>query len=265
MRKLYIIFLLLLMLCIGCQWHLRPADDEHNDGEVTIERYDRVEGAYLTLADYGSLNALKTDYPIQTRTLIENVLQLGLVNDPEINNRLLVFFQDSTLQEIIKDVNRQYASVDDLNILLTKAFNRLTRMLPNLDVPTIYTQISSLDQSIVVSDSLLGISLDKYLGADYPVYLRYGYSERQRNSMTREYIVPDCLGFYLLSRYPMPASSDTIEEQRHWHMLKIQYVVNQAMDKQVFTSDTIKRLERYVKNHPGLSTEALLMMPDSLL
>jgi len=253
------------MLCIGCQWHLRPTEDDHHEGDVTIERYDRVESTYLTLADYGSLNMLKTNYPVQTRTLIENVLQLGLVNDPEINTRLLVFFQDSTLQEIIKDVNRQYASVDDLNVLFTKAFRRLTKMFPGLDIPTVYTQISSLDQSIVVSDSMLGISLDKYLGADYPVYLRYGYSERQRMTMTRDFIVPDCLGFYLLSRYPMPASADTVAQQRHWHMMKIQYVVNQAMDKQVFTGDTVKRLERYVKEHPGLSMEALLMMPDSLL
>jgi hypothetical protein len=51
-------------------------------------------------------------------------------------------------------------------------------MLPGIVVPRIYTQIGSLDQSIVVDDSILGISLDKYLGADHPVYLRYGYTEQ---------------------------------------------------------------------------------------
>jgi hypothetical protein len=70
-----------------------------------------------------------------------------------------------------------------------------------LPVPQIYTQISALNQSVVVGDSILGISLDKYMGSDYPLYKKYYYAN-QRRTMSPEYIVPDCFTFYLLGQYP---------------------------------------------------------------
>jgi len=197
-------------------------------------------------------------YPAETRILIEDVLQLGLVDEPDINTRFLVFFQDSTLQALMHEVKAQYANIDDVNTHLTDAFARLLELLPGMAVPRIYTQIGSLDQSVVVDDTLVGISLDKYLGADNTIYQRYGYSERQRSMMTREYIVPDCLSFYLLRHYPMleePTDSDAL---RHAHMAKIQYVVNNVMTHKVFVNDEVVQVEKYMKLHPNVSIEQLL-------
>lgn len=262
MRKFYFISFFLLMTCLGCQWQLRPADGEKKADGVVVERFDRVEEVYLTLGDYAALHQMKTDFPLQTRTLVEDVLQLGHVNDPDVDSRLLVYFRDTTLQTIIGDVNRHYASLDDVNRQLTVAFRRLQQLLPQVQVPQVYAQIGSLDQSIVVADGMLGISLDKYLGADYPAYLRYGYSEQQRRMMTREYIVPDCLSFYLLSLYPILVEGDGQQQaqQHRWHMRKIQTVVNQVLNRRVFTDDTISRLQRYRKAHPQLSVDAFLQL-----
>ena len=242
---------------------MRPNDEQRQKEETVLDRYDRVESMYLTLADFAALHEMRTEYPLQTRTLIENVLQLGLVDDPDINNRLLLFFQDSTLQAIIDDVGRQYDNTDLLEKQLTDAFRRLATKLPGMKMPHFYTQIGSLDQSIVVSDTLVGISLDKYLGEDYPAYLRYGYSPQQRRMMTREYIVPDCLGFYLVSLFPIPEEDDTLFTARRWHMTKIQCVVNQTMNRRVFTNDSILLLEKFIALHPDFSTEQFLRL-DSL-
>ena len=254
---------MLTAIFAGCRMGAHHGGEQKKDDGVTIERFDRVESLYLTMADFAALNQLKTDYPTQTRTLIEDVLQLGPVNAPDINTRWLKFFQDSTLQALISDVQQQYADVDDLNRQLTQAFRRLMTMLPHVAMPHVYAQIGSFDQSIVVTDSLLGISLDKYLGADYPAYLRYGYSERQRSMMTRDYIVPDCLGFFLLSIFPAPDDADLQSERHRWHMAKIQCVVNQAVGRGVFSSDTVVRLERYMKANPRFSTSDFMRL-DSL-
>jgi hypothetical protein len=242
-----------MLACIGCQWHLRPSENVHEDTDIVIERYDRIERLYLTTADFAALQQMKTLYPRQTRTLIEDVLRLGRVDEPDINTRFLLFFQDSTLQVLIRDVERQYAEMDDLNQELTSAFTSLRRLLPDLPLPMVYAQIGSLDQSIIVGDSLLGISLDKYLGSDHPLYLRYGYSEQQRSMMTRQYIVPDCLGFYLLSLYPIPS-----EETRDEHMANIQYVVNRVMGRRIFTRDSVVMVEHWMKEHPRVTVEELL-------
>ena len=57
------------------------------------------------------------------------------------------------------------------------------------------SEVSCLNQSIIVSDTLIGISLDKYLGADFPLYAEY-YTAEQRAQMTREAIVQDAINAY---------------------------------------------------------------------
>ena len=255
MRKLYFVTLLLLIVCMGCQWQMRPIDEE-NSASTFIVRYDQLERRYLTTGDFSSLQQLQTSYPRETRTLIEDVLRLGRVDDVDINQRFLTFFQDSTLQTLLDDVDSQYGDMSDVDSQLHQAFDRLHRLLPNASVPHVYTQIGSLDQSIIVSDSMLGISLDKYLGADHPVYLRYGYSEEQRQSMTRDFIVPDCIGFYLLSLYPQP--EEATPEQRRRHIAKIQYVVNQVLGHPVFTHDAVVQVADSLKGRGTFDIDSLL-------
>ena len=119
MNKFYIIVALILMLCIGCEWRLKP-NNEDSDAGFAVERYDRVQSLYLTTGDFSALQQMSTNYPIQTRTLIENVLKIGNVNDPEINAKFLNFYQDTTLQAIINEAEQQYANMADINKEITK-------------------------------------------------------------------------------------------------------------------------------------------------
>lgn len=251
-----------MLACMGCQWHLTPSDEKQEAGQVVIERFDRTERLFLTTGDFAALQQMKMTYPGETRALIEDVLQLGLVDEPDINTRFLFFFQDSTLQALLLEVEDQYRDVSDLNAEFTEAFARLTELLPGITIPRIYTQIGSLDQSIVVGDTLVGISLDKYLGADHPIYLKYGYTQEQRSMMTRQYIVPDCLGFYLLGNYPMPSASVDSFPLRDAHMAKVQYVVNCALDHRLFTRQAVADVEQYMSSHPEVTIEQLLRSDD---
>ena len=55
---------------------------------------------------------------------------------------------------------------------LEAAFRHYKYYFPQKEVPVIYTCISGLNQSVVISEKLIGVSLDKYLGADSPFYVR---------------------------------------------------------------------------------------------
>ena len=245
-----------MMVCIGCQWQLNAKHADADEQRVSIHRYDRIESLFLTTGDRSALQQMNTYYPRQTRTLIEDVLQLGHVNDHDINGKFHSFFQDTTLQSMIVEVQRQYKDIDDLNDELTKAFQHLRDMMPSVDIPEVYTQIGSFDQSIIVGSNLLGISLDKYLGADYPFYKQH-YTDVQRSMMTRAMIVPDCLSFYILSLFPFQQEPMPKDEQRLMHMGKIQWVVNQVMQREVFNNETVSAVARYMEKSP-ISVEQLL-------
>ena len=163
-----------MVLLVACEIKLKP-NEELGDvtSRVEVQRYDRLQSRYLTTGDFSALQQMNIEFPMETRTLVEDVLRLGEGNDPEINSKFLNFYQDTILQSIIADAELQYANMKDINRQFDKAFTKLSKWLPKVSTPVIYAQIGALDQSIVIGDSSIGVSLDKYLGADYPLYRKY--------------------------------------------------------------------------------------------
>ena len=246
--KNFIGMILAMMILSACHFKLSPADENRDSLTVVVQRYDRLESRYLMTGDYSALQQMSTEYPIETRTLIEDMLQLGEVNEVAINARLLNFFQDTTLQAIITEAETQYAVMDDISESLSKAFRHLRVWIPELPIPEVYAQIGALNQSIIVGENKVGISLDKYLGTNYVAYHQF-YDDHQAQTMTRQYIVPDCLVFYLLSQYPIPET----QQERDMHMGRVMWVVNRALEKPFFKSDYVSNAAKYMRLHPHVS------------
>ena len=246
-----------MVLCQGCGFKLKPYNAEADSTQIQVKRYDRLESRYLTTGDFSALQSMNTDYPIETRTLIEKVLQIGVVTDPNISNKFLMFYQDSVLQSLLSDVESEYANIDDINQGLTDGFNRLAEDIPGLKRPEIYMQIGALDQSIIVGENSIGICLDKYMGEDYPLYQRY-YLQKQLKSMDRNSIVPDCLSFYLLSLFPIKNFEARKPEERDLHVNKVMWVVNKAIKKNFFKSEYINIVDRFMKRNPKVTVNQLL-------
>lgn len=251
-----------MLLCAACEFKLRPNEDEDDASRIKVERYDRLQSRYVITRDFSALQEMNTEYPIQTRTLVEKMLQIGEVSDHDINEKFLRFYQDTTLQHIISDAEAEYANMDDVNKGLEQAFGRLKEWMPELPLPRVYAQLGALDQSIVVGDRMIGISLDKYMGSRYPVYQRYGYTDEQLSSMTRSYIVPDCVTFYLLSLYPMPGYEQRSQLERDLHMGKVMWVANKAIGREVFDTDYVGMVDRYMHKHRDVTVAQLLESDD---
>ena len=107
------------------------------------------------------------------------------------------------MQVLLEDVHDEYTDLNVEEAEISSVFEQVKKADPSFRIPFMYTQISGLNQSIVVGDSLLGISLDKYLGRDYPLYRKY-YHDYQRRVMDRSWLVSDALFYYLSHEYPLP-------------------------------------------------------------
>ena len=249
LKRIVIVLSLVVVLFASCDFKLRPIDFLNaEENVVEIQRFDRLQSRYLTTGDFTALQQMETDYPMETRALIENVLRLGLMDDPNISKKFLSDFQDSTLQVLISDVQAEYANIDDLNQQINTSFSKLQKEVPTLVIPRFYTQIGALDESIIVGDEMLGISLDKYMGEGYSLYKKH-YSLSQRQSMNRSNIVPDCLVFYLLSQYPLASYDSKSQTERDFHMGKMMWVVNRIMGYRFFKIKFIDDVEQYQRKH----------------
>lgn len=227
----------MVSLCIvsglfnACSLSWKKKSVEGGDTSIKIVRFDKAVDDFVRTGNVSFSQRLSTDYPTETRILVENVLHLGSVADVHIYDELRVYFSDSNLIRLSADVRARFASMSRYEELLNKAYRRLKKDLPELEKPYVYTQVSAFNQSVVVNDTVVGISLDKYMGGDYPLYSK-SYTPVQRVTMYPERIVPDLLSFYLMAQFP-PHEKPRYLLHSMIQVGKVQWVVAQAMNTSV--------------------------------
>lgn len=204
-RFIYIaVSVLLVLSCVGlifCGWDKSLLHGPKN-AEFHIVRFDSAVEDYAETGNFSAWQRLNTDYPRELRALVEKVLRLGSLDKESVGDSLRQFYSDPLLKKLRVDVGRKFEDLSPYEREMSEAFSKLSEACPDFVIPCVYVQNSAFNQSVVVGDSLIGISLDKYMGADYPVYKHFFY-ENQRASMEPKRIVQDCLGFYLMQLYPL--------------------------------------------------------------
>ena len=226
--RISLLTILIGMLFASCGLSTGKVAEQKDEG-ISVLRYDKLLSEYVRSNSFSAMQKLTMDYRMPTKILIEDVLAIGTVKDDTISQRLQKFYSDTTLVRLMNDVETQFPNLDAVEEGLTKGFWKLKKEVPDTEVPLVYSQISAFNESIVLVDSLLGISLDKYMGEDYPLYKRF-YYDYQCRSMRPERIVPDCFSFYLLSRYDMDYHEGTCLIDLMIHSGKINYVVQNLLD-----------------------------------
>lgn len=230
---LNLLLLLVLMQLVSCRWLMDRQRIDRDVVDVKVNRYDRLLGEYLYSNSFSALQKMNAEYAQETKFLIENILTIGSVTDENINLRLREYFSDTILVKLCHDALQKYADLSGLEAKFTRGFRFLKNEMPGMNIPRIYAQFSALNQSIVVGDSILGFSIDKYMGEDYPLYRKL-YYDYQRRNMVPERIVPECFRYYLLSEYPFPWAWHRTLLDHIVHYGKINWLVHQMLGNKTF-------------------------------
>ncbi len=265
--KNIIIYLFLSLILLTACFNDKQQENFSLKTSVKVFRFDRLQYEAVALNSFTAQQKMSLDFPQGTKLLIEDVLGLGLATDPSVHEKLYAYYSDSTLMKLMEDAENKYMDMSGIEKQLTDGFRRLKKEVPEIAIPRFYAQISALNQSVVVGDSLLGFSIDKYMGEDYPLYRKYYYAY-QRRTMNPERIVPDCLTFYLFSYYPFRwlaghrSLSDILMHQGkvYWvvkNLLKLSAngeVLGYTDEEQEWCEENEKKIWAWMKTKGHLST-----------
>jgi hypothetical protein len=125
--------------------------------------------------------------------LFSYVINTGDINSPSWYEYLSLFINDRVNYEVYGAVEAVYSDISDIEEDLRRAFRHYRYFFPERVIPSVYTCITGFNNSIIIGDSVLGISLDRYLGPDTEFYGRLGIYKYLTLRMDRPYIVPDCM------------------------------------------------------------------------
>ena len=227
MNKIYrIIFLFLIFLAIAsCSSKTKRPDVSNISMKIEIHRFDLDLFALKQNPDLKSFRQKYSDF----LSLYSNkVIGLGNTNTPNYMEYLNKFLNDSIMSLVSEQVSTSFPDLKGVEKELEEAFKLLKYYFPHKSIPQIYSQISGFNQSIVVAPDLIGVSLDKYLGADCVFYKYLRTPMYARKNMIPKRIGQDVILAYALTEFPFhPHKDDLISNMIYQG--KIRYFVQHLM------------------------------------
>jgi len=198
--------------------------------EFTIIRFDTDLYRYLTQNISDSVLQSDKDF---LDVLGSGILDIGKSDSTGFYSRLKNYFSDSTLMRIYKDEQEKFADITDINNELSKGLTVFLKLFPQIKPPEIYMHVSGFSQNVIVTDDILSLSIDKYLGSDYPVYQNF-FDDYKLQLMSPDRIVPDYLLGLMMANLPFQGDEDVLLD-RILYEGKLRYMLSQLLpDRQVW-------------------------------
>ena len=180
--------------------------------------------------------------------LFSYVINTGDINDTSFGDFLVRFCTDKQNNDVFALTMRLYPDVKEIEEELQEAFRHYLYYFPERNVPAVFTCITGFNNSIITGDSVLGIGLDRYLGADCEYYPRLEIYKYIAARMTPENIVPDCIYGWGASEWDFSTlnypADNVLAEMIHNGKLKYfeKCMLPEAADEIIFgfTPDQIK-------------------------
>jgi hypothetical protein len=156
--------------------------------------------------------------------LFSYVINTGDINETSFGDFLVRFCTDKQNNDVYALTMKLFPDIKKIEVDLQEAFRHFQYYFPGKNVPGVFTCITGFNNSIIVGDSVLGIGLDRYLGAGCEYYPRLGIYKYLSDRMTAENIVPDCIYGFGASEWDFSSigykTDNVLTEMIHYGKLK---------------------------------------------
>ncbi|RFS22607.1 hypothetical protein DVR12_12470 [Chitinophaga silvatica] len=231
--------LLALILGVSCNNGKKIPDVSNITMSVSLNRFD---SAFFTIDTNNvqiGLNTLYPKYPLFLPVYITDIMNLGAFRDSvNVPKQVHLFLTTPDFRQLETAVQEKFKNTRQLTDQLAQAFRYTKYYIPSFHHPKIVTFISGIaNYGAITVDSLLGIGLDMYMGADFPPYAQIpDYPEYMIRRFDPAYIPVNCMQVIQQQLYPAARSGGNLLEQMI-EAGKQQYFLDKVLPT---TADTLK-------------------------
>lgn len=208
------IFISLISL-IACKTNRYDVDISNIKADVRIKRLERDLFTINPDEIPALVPFLKEKYG-NFLQLFSYVINTGDIRDSSFSDFLIRFSTDKLNNEVYDLTATIFPDMTGTEESLSKAFRYYKYYFPEKSIPDVFTCISGFNNSIITGDQIIGICLDRYLGADCVYYPRLGIYKYLSDRMESSYIVSDCIFAWGLTEWSYQGaaySSDNVMTQ----------------------------------------------------
>lgn len=225
-KCLFLLFI--ISIFIGCN-SCDSVKGNDSTANVHIVRFDKDLYEWISKDDPLQQQQIQSEYAPMLKVIGLSLFKTQDTQTEEFFSRMINYYSEPTLSSLYRDALKTFDNVATIEEDLGSAFGYLQKHFPTMQIPAVYMHVSGFNRNVLVDDSLLSISIDKYLGADYPLYENFFYTY-ERRLMDPVYIPPDYFTAWLMSEYPFRGDDRILLDQMIYEG-KIKYLVHQAIPK----------------------------------
>lgn len=237
MRFPYLAVLILLVLFLaGCKQDPLDVDVSHIEVKLDFKRLDQDLFNLNPAAGQTNTDALIEKYGDFFVDYCEGVLRIGNPEMEGFQYSIAQFITDESMKTLHEDVQFEFEDLASIKSQLTEAFKYLKYHFPDSTIPQVVFNISALNYAIIATPTTLGIGLDMFLGANYPIYPMVGLPKYMYDNMKPEQIVPQAMKGWLQATYETDATRETLLDYMIFEG-KLLYVLDATLRE---SADSIK-------------------------
>lgn len=193
----------------------RFEDVETQEVNLNLIRFEKELFGLGVYAYSDTMEIINGQYSDFLSLFGNKIIEIGDPTQAWFSEALQSFVTDQGVFELYNRVLEVYPDMSLQISALESAFGKWATVFPEKSIPDIYTYVSGFNQSIVTAEEVLGISLEKYLGANEPLYNKVypPLPAYQRYKMTSEKITTDVIQAWSTTELAYSPGQDNLLSQ----------------------------------------------------
>jgi hypothetical protein len=264
--------ILVVVALISCDSSNKTPDISDIKVDVKIERFDKGFFSLDTNRLDQSLNELHRKYPSFLPLYSEFLSPINAMTKQQgktYDEAVKIFYR--SIKPLADAVEEKYNNLDNERSGLEQSFKYVKHYYPGFTIPDVVASVESFNPddaqevygTTYYHDTLI-ISLQMFLGKDFPGYDPVQYPDYLRRRFDREYIVPNSMRSIANNIYADTSESSSLIEQmiergKQWYLL--QKFLPDAADT-LITGYTKSQAQFVQKNEGNIWGEFLKNTPD---
>ncbi|MCG6186086.1 gliding motility lipoprotein GldB [Maribellus maritimus] len=246
-----ILILFLFMIFISCKRNPLKVDISGIDAQPEFVRFEKELFSLPQKDTLQELIDLHEKHPGFFDLFTYKIINIGGIDDEGFVGYMNTFLTDTMILNINSMVEEEFSNFREIQNQVTKAFKYYKYHFPEKNIPSVYTYISGFNQSVVTTEDIIGISLDKYLGRDCSYYQRLSTTPQYKIlNMHKNKIVSDLAFAWGMTEFDQTNKATNLLGNMI-HQGKLMYFVDAllpAMNDSLKIGYTEKQLEWCKKN-----------------
>jgi hypothetical protein len=205
-----VFYLLVGLSWVACQHNPLKINIAAIKEEVPVVRFENDIFALGPHPDSLQIESLYNKHTLFARRFFHQIVHMGTPSDSAGLELVKMFLNDSVILDSKKKAEQLFPADADFQKKLVRAFKIYRYYFPEKLLPSIYTCISGFNESVFTAGDIIGISLDKYLGADCKFYPMLGITKYKQRRMIPEMIPTDVIYTWGKTEFPLSRDATTL-------------------------------------------------------